>query len=202
MEHKELDKEYYVMNIGGEDNYPILAWGSSYHDAFSENAPIDKELPLPLKIVFTDPFPEEYEMADFLMLGSNFAGSANLKNLFDKNNIYGVQFFPVEIKSNKGEIISGHYAIHFWNKYSAIDKDNYEGEEIDEYGYINDLEKFSLDLNLLNDIPLEKRLVFGLSENPTMILVHESIYSLIEKANLTGLSFFRVDEWDEDAMFR
>lgn len=199
-----FDKEYYVLSIDGAPNHPLLAWGSVDYVPFLSSSPIeDSDLEeLPLKIIFGEPYPQVYEMTDFLMLDAHYAGSEKLKKIFEKLAIYGVQFFPVEIEDHKGEIIKGHNAIHFWNKLPAIDKNNYVGEEPNMFGNILDLQKFSLDTEILNQIPLEKRLVFGLAENSIMILVHQSIYEIIKAENLTGFSFFRVEDWDSNVMFR
>jgi hypothetical protein len=186
------------MNIDGANNHPQLAWGKTRKAPFLKAEQIDETtLTLPLQIVFDEPYPKNYEMADFLMLGAQFANSEKFKNCFEKLNIYGVQFVPIEITSNKGDVISGHYAAHFWNKLSAIDKDNYVGDPLDMFETIPNLSKFSLDAKLLTNIPLEKRLVFGLTEDKTIIIVHQSVYEAIQAANLTGMRFFRVDDWDE-----
>ncbi len=203
MEHNQFDNEYYVMSMDGASNHPLLAWGNANFEPFLEAEPIDETaIEIPLKIVFGEPFPKEYEIADLLMLDANFAGSEKLKNFFIKKGIWGIQFIPVEIKSNKGEIINGHYAIHFWNRLPAIDKNNYEGSAINRFGKIFSLKKFSLDQALLDEIPLEKRLIFQLEESDITVLVHQSIYEVIKAENLAGLKFFRVDEWDGNAMFR
>ena len=202
MKNNELDKEYYVMSVDGSNNHPTLAWGDMDDTPFLENTPIDiSELELPLKAEFDEPYPSEYIMPDFLMLSSEFACTENVKKLFE--NVYGIEFFSIEtIKDNKGKIITGYYATHIWNKLPAIDKQNYIGGKVNRKGYISDLKKFSLDSELLNGIQLEKRLVFELSDSPATYIIHESLYKLIESQKLTGFSFFRVDDWDEDAMFR
>ena len=69
------------------------------------------------------------------------------------------QFVPVEITTNKKKKIERHYAILFWNRLPAIDKNNYEGNAPNRFGRINNLEKFSLDASILNSVHLEKRLV-------------------------------------------
>ena len=204
MKYNELDKEYYVMSMDGANNHPMLAWGKNKIGPFLKAKPIDVEtLDLPLNIIFDEPYPKNYEMADLHMLASCKAISKGFKDLLEKSDIYGVQFVPIEIKSNKGELIHDYYAVHFWNKIAAIDKDNYTGSPIDEdFGTIDFLEKFSLDSKTLNDMPLDKRLIFGLIEKKSMILVHKSIYEAITAANLTGICFFRVDEWGDNAMFK
>jgi hypothetical protein len=199
----QFDKEYYVMNVDGANNHPLLAWGKTDYDPFLEAEPIDENnLVIPLEIVFGAPYLKEYEMADFLMLSGQYAASEKLKQLFESLTIYGIQFFPVEVKDKKNNVIVGHTAIHIWNQLPAIDKDNYIGSPVDRFGTIVSLEKFSLDSNLLESIPFEKRKIFLLTEDSSIVIVHQNIYDAIDSAQLTGMKFFRVDDWDDNAMFR
>jgi hypothetical protein len=199
----DFDKEYFVMNTDGANNRPLLAWGKVDFSLFLESKPVDeKQYELPLKIVFDEPYPVKYEMADLHMLATCNAVSKEFKNLLENLNIYGIQFVAIEITSNTGETISQYYVAHFWNKLSAIDKNNYEGSPVNSFGTIRNLSKFSLDTDLLKTIDLKKRLVFGLSEKKSIILFHKSIYENIKTAGLIGIKFFRVDEWDENVMFR
>lgn len=203
MEYKDLDKEYYIMSVDGANNHPLLNWGSTRKAPFLKPQPINMdELNLPLKIVFAQPYPKTYETPDLWMLTAQFAGSEKLKNIFERLNIYGAQFVPIEIESNKGEIITGQYAIHFWNRIPAIDKDNYDGEAPDGFGDIIILNKFSLDEKVLSAISIEQRQVFILAENPTKILIHKNTHDQLIKEGLVGCRFFRVDEWDTGATFR
>ncbi|GHV96210.1 hypothetical protein AGMMS50293_25300 [Spirochaetia bacterium] len=98
--------------------------------------------------------------------------------------------------------MSGHYAIHFYNRLRAIDTNNYEGSAPNSFGKIRNLQHFSLNEKLLADIPFEQRKVFVLTEKPSMIIVHQSIYEAIQAENLTGMRFWKVSEWDDNAMFR
>ncbi|GHT14891.1 hypothetical protein FACS189426_21900 [Bacteroidia bacterium] len=203
MNTNKFDNEYYVMNIDGANNHPLLAWGATDFSAFLEAEPIDeKTLELPLKIIFDEPYPNQYEMADLLMLASQLACSEKLKTLFETLTIGGIQFIPIEITSNKKETLSGHYAIHFYNRLQAIDTSNYEGSEPNSFGKIRNLQRFSLNEKLLADIPFEQRKVFVLTEKPSMKIVHQSIYEAIQAENLTGMRFWKVSEWDNNAMFR
>lgn len=203
MTHNEFDKEYYVISPDGANNHPLLNWGETSYAAFRKKEIIDEAtLDFPLKIIFDQPYPKQpYEMADFSILGAQRAGSEKLKQLFSKLNVYGVQFIPIEVESNKSEIIAGHYALNFWNRLRAIDKNNYEGSEPNRFGNILSLHKFSLDYELLNNTPFEKRLVFGLEEN-NMVIVHKNIYEAIINEKLAGIKLFPVSEWNDGASFQ
>ena len=199
MNTNELDKEYYLVNIDGENKHPLLTWGATKYDPFIFPKPIEEsDLELPLKIKFRKPYPKQPEFADILLLDGNYAVSEKVKQLFEKMNIYGIQFFPVEIETNTQKITNGYYAFHPWNGISAVDKNNYTGSEVDEDGEIDDLEKFSLDKTALEAIPLEKRLIFHLSESSLEILIHKTVYDAIIAENLTGFSLFRIDEWNDE----
>ena len=192
----EFNKEYYLMDVDGADNHPLLTWGDTDYDPFIFPKPIEEEdIELPLKIWFSSPYPKNPEIADILFLNGDLAMSEKVKSIFEKMNIYGVQFFPAEIITNKKKIIEGHFVFHPWNRISAVDKNNYVGSPITDKGRIDSLQKFSLDENVLGAIPLEKRLVFHLAESSSERLIHKSVYDAIISEKLIGFSFFRVDEW-------
>ena len=202
MTHNNFDNEYYVMSMDGANNHPLLAWGSVDFSPFLRAEPVDESgFELPLEIIFDEPYPTLHEMADLHMLATLYAVSENFKSLFEKMNIQGAQFVPVNITSNKKEVIPGYSVLHIWNKLPAIDKNNYVGGEINRFGKIRSLSAFSLDVDLLNSMPLEKRLIFTLEEKQTITLVHESLYEVMQAASLTGMRFWKVSEWNEDAMF-
>lgn len=200
MKHNKFDREYYVMDV--DHKHPMLNWGATDDTGFGETEPIDiTTLELPLQIVF-DRDPKEYAMGDFHMLGIFYAGNDKLKKIFEQLNIYGTLFIPAEVKHKNGDIVKGYYAMQVWNILPAVDKNNYEGGEPNMFGLIHDLERFSLDSELLEGIPLEKRVVFALEENYSSLLIHQSIYEVLQKENLSGVKYCRVDEWDSNIIFR
>ena len=116
-------------------------------------------------------------------------------------NIYGLQMFPIEIKTPKEKIIEGYHVLHIWNEISAVDKNNYIGDEPNMYGNIRGLEAFSLDEKIINNTPLEKRLLFKLKESTSITLIHESIYNNIINFKPEGLSFYEVNKWNIGSQF-
>jgi hypothetical protein len=199
----EFDNEYYVMDVDGDNNHPMLGWGATYYDPIIFPKPVeDGALELPMKIKFCKPYPKNPEIADILFLDGDLAVSGKVKSVFENMNIYGVQFFPAQIITNKEKVIEGHYIFHPWNRIAVVDKNNYEGDPVDEKGRIDSLHKFSLDEKALSAIPLEKRMCFHLAESKTERLIHQSVYEALVKESVTGFSFFKVSEWDENVMFR
>jgi hypothetical protein len=202
MNNNIFDNEYYVMDVEGADNHPMLAWGKNSARPFLVDEEIDmKELNNPLEIEFNTPYPKTPVMADNLHLMFKRVLSERIKLLFERLQIPKVQFIPVIIVTNKKQKIEGHYIFHCWNNICAVDKNNYEGGEIDEDGLITDLESFSLDAKVLEKISLEQRLVFCLSENTDFIIVHQSIKDAIENAGATGFRFYQISKWSPSAIF-
>ncbi|GHU05794.1 hypothetical protein FACS1894158_09860 [Betaproteobacteria bacterium] len=204
MNKNQFDNEYYVMNVDGANNHPLLSWWECEYDPFTESDPIElSDLEFPMEIKFDKPYPKNPEIADILSLDGNYAVSEKVKLLFEKLNIYGIQFFPVVIVSPQKVKIQGHYAFHSWNGIMAVDKNNYAGDEANARGKISDLRKFSLDTKVLESIPLEKRQAFHLAETyDKETLVHQTVRDAIIAEGLTGFSFFRIADWDDNAMFR
>ncbi|WP_424244149.1 hypothetical protein Dip510_001341 [Elusimicrobium posterum] len=202
MNYNNIDKEYYVMNFDGANNHPLLSWAKTDFTPFLAGALISENtLTLPLEIVFSEPYPKEYQMPDLLMLDSCFAGSQKLKDLFEKSNISGVQFFPANITTNKKEVITGYYAINFANKLTAIDKNNYDGGPVNRFGNILRLNKFSLDENLLKNIPMQERKAFILKEKANILLVHSDIANAIKEGDFDGITLIPVTEWNANSFF-
>jgi hypothetical protein len=203
MMSNEFDKEYFVMNVDGANNHPLLAWGEADSSPFLFIEEIENDdLDCPMEIEFDTPYPKKPEMADILDLSSTCCVfSEKIKLLFEKLKLKKIQFVPVTIKTNKKGKIEGHYIFHCWNGVPAVDKDNYEGDEIDEDGEIVTLEKFSLDTNILKTIQVNDRLIFRLSERSDMILVHQSIKEAIESEQATGFRFYQIDKWSSSSIF-
>ncbi|GHV54103.1 hypothetical protein FACS1894181_18010 [Bacteroidia bacterium] len=198
MEYNQFDSEYYVMGIDEENSHPLLVLGQTDFGPFLKDAPIEEgELILPVPILFAETYPEYFEIPDFFMLGAVFAGSGKLKNIFEQLRVYGVQFIPVEMSSDVRKKLSGdYYAIHFWNRLRAVDKDNYSGGEPNMYGRIHDLSRFSLEEKILNPIHPRRRLAFVLEENAILLIVHENVCNALTEAGLSGISFCRIDKWE------
>ncbi|NDV68958.1 hypothetical protein [Dysgonomonas sp. 25] len=206
MTANELDKEYYVMDVDGEDNHPLLSWADVNDSLFMSGMPIGefrlKEIGT-LNARFDEPYPSKYEIPDWMMLGNTFACSFLLKSLFERNRIYGIEFLPmVSIIDNHGRKIKGYYVVHIWNRLPAIDNKNYKGGKPNQDGVIFDLESFSLDVQYLKSIPLENRLIFELRDSPGIFIIHQKLYNIIIKAKPSGLTFFRVDDWNNRLFYR
>lgn len=185
--------EYAVIRVDySSEHIPMLAWGETSSRKFLQAEKIE-EVELPLEITFDDPVPKKPLMNDILEVGSSYVLSEKLKQLLESLGLPKIQYFPTNILKKK-ETITGHYILHCFNAYSAIDKSNYEGSEI-KNGKITELKRFSLNSEVFNGIPLEERLFFRLTENRGFTFVHQSIVNEIKEAEITGILFYPVSNW-------
>ncbi len=191
------------MKVDGAPNHPLLAWGKTSMMPFLYIKEIDvKTLKLPLELQFNQPYPPKPEMVNILNIMCTFVFSEKIKTLFEGLALPKLQFVPAAITTNKKERIEdGHYVFHCWNGIPAVDKNNYEGDEPDEDGEITTLTKFSLDTDVLSEIPLAERFLFCLSENSMFIIVHKSIKQAIENEQATGFRFYQISKWSLSAIF-
>ena len=63
------------------------------------------------------------------------------------------------------------------------------------------IDSLSLDENILDEIPEEERMIFGLKEKAAMILYHEKIVKALEAAEVTGVRFVKVKDWNVGSAF-
>ena len=200
MKSNEFDKEYYVMDADKAPNHPKLVWGASDCFLLIQPKAVEKyTINLPLQLEFSQPYPKLSELADILHIPNGFVVSEKVKRCIEKMNIYGTQFFPIDVKQYRAKKAEGYYFFRIWNRISAIDKNNYVGDKPNQYGTIYNLEKFSLDKTVMEKISLGKRLAFHLKESTTKRLIHQSVYDALMAENVTGGSFFRMDRWGDDA---
>jgi hypothetical protein len=199
MKYDQIDSEYYVMSIDRNYGNPLLAFAQTDLSIFLKNIELDeKTLPLPLPFIFADNYTKQTELPDFFMLGGIYAGSRKMRILFRKIDVFGVQFLPVNIINEEKAVTEGFFAINFHNCLWAVDLNNYEGSEPNIFGRIECLKRFSIDKEALNKSPAWRRPIFMLNEKPLTIIVHEKIVDSIREAELTGVSFTPLTEWEHD----
>jgi len=199
-----INQEYFVIESGGSNNYPLLEWadGEDLYGPLARSAA--KGVPLPidrsLKLRLGAPVPAKPEMVDYHELPEPVVGE-RIKNLLEAMAIYGTQLIPANIPVE--DEIYHYWLLHVFNEISCLDKD----KSICAYskrGRVIDIKKLVLDENILQEIPLEKRLIFVLRESTSTYLFHRSIKEAIMSLDPApkGIQFFCADSWGSDAVFR
>lgn len=140
------------------------------------------------------------EIGDINVSGGRFLVKEWVRNLFFSRPIYGLQVVPAVFEDIYGNYHEPLWYLHFyhtlecWHRERSIraypDLEYEEGEDIE-------LERFSLDENILSPMPLEKRLIFKIVEtaSPPVTIFHESLVEKFIAKNATGARYFRVDQY-------
>ncbi len=149
------------------------------------------------KIEITDGDEEVFVPSDFHLLFGLLL-SEKACNLFNEFNLYNTDYYESEIIT-KNKIWKKHFLMHLYNEIDAIHpkRSVFDGsvEDVDIM-----LEKLSLNEDKLDEIDIDKRLIFNLAGCAEFV-VHESIIKAIEDTKLTGVEAIRVDKWNIGSMF-
>ena len=186
--------EYYVLERDSSHSYPLIMCDpdSEHTEEYIydyENEKIPK--PAVMEFTFSEPYFKKPLIGDYFSQPESVI-SDKLKKILSSMNIFGIQIIPAIITSNKGDMYEDYYYIHIYNIIKSMDKLNSKFEEGDDCYFID---KFKLDLNILRNIPLEKRLIFKLEEDQTLMLYHKSVVEALMSVEPTGLKFIKVEDW-------
>ncbi|MFB9135361.1 imm11 family protein [Vibrio olivae] len=139
-----------------------------------------------------------FSPCDYHRVSATGLVSHKFKEVLVSFNLHGVEFYGADIENN-GNTWSDHYLIHIWQNYRVL----HHGRSRIKGSYVDDeftLEKISLDERVLDDIPIEERLVFRMNED-VKYLYHESVVAALRAAGLTGMRFVKVADWSIGSAF-
>jgi hypothetical protein len=187
--------EYYVIDSAEDQAYPLLKCDSdSYHTQKYVYDNKENEIPNPLEMEFTfsKPYPRKPVIGDYFSQTESIV-SEKIKNVLEPLKIKGIQLIPATVTSNKGDLYEGYYYIHIYHRIKAMDMKNSVYEQLSGGSY--SVDRFTLENDILAEIPLEERLIFKLKESPTKKLYHKSIVDAIMAVNPIGVQFTKVEDW-------
>ena len=187
--------DYYILARSNNDNYPLLEWDQK-SGMFRKWKPVAISDPVSLRL--GEPVPNNPEMVDYHSLPKPVV-SEKINNILEAMEIYGIQLLPAKVKVNNDEL--DYWFVHIFNKIACLDLEKSQCEIDDDDGGVLDIMRLVLNDAVLEEIPLEHRLVFVLSEYTAVYLYHETVRDAIMSVNPVGLRFFNVDEWSTDSAF-
>lgn len=194
-----LQTEYYVVERENNDQYPLFSWDQPENE-YGLGIPV--KYVEPLKFRLGEPIPNNPELVDFHEAPEPIISFA-LARILEKLNIYGVQLIPAKVRNSQDPFSEVHdYCfMHVWNRISCLDRvksiitTNKAGDII--WG----IDELVLDEKSLGQYELSQRLIFELTENTSVLLVHETIKSAIESINPKGIRFIPATQWNSDSTF-
>lgn len=193
-----LINEYYVIERENNDDYPLFLWDQLSND-FGIGKPVEAKEPVKMRL--GEPLSANFEWVDFHTSPAPFV-SNKIANALSNLTIYGIQFLPAQVKNPKNESeIKDYWFMHVWNQIECMDKDSSEFTMSKSGLVMFEIDKLVFDDKILNKTQLAKRLIFTLSEDPSVLIMHQSIKDVIERVNPKGCRFFKTSEWNSDIIF-
>ena len=191
--------EYEYFRIYRENNtiYPIIT--SIKNGEYQYETDIIKN-PQPMEFIVKSKGNRKYKVVDFHRSPYTIV-SKKIYDVLCKINIEGVQHIPAAIIGKKDERYENYYYVHICNYISALDKEK-SIYKWDNFINTADIEKLYIDKTVLEKIPLEKRLVFKLKENPIFEIYHKSIVDKIMETKPEGIHFSGILGWHIENNFK
>jgi hypothetical protein len=200
----DYNQEYYYLKRDGNPLYPLLGVENGESSSKITLAKEWIERVEPFRLCFScTTGKRKTAMADYHSLPESVV-SEKIKLVFDQLNIPDVQLFPCTIRNTKtDEIIGGYYVINTYNRIKCMDREKSEWRaSVSNPDLVSGIEKLVLNNEILDEIPLEKRLVFALKDNAAEQLFHVSVVQKIMETHPTGLKPYPLCSWDSSAPFK
>ncbi len=196
-----LQDEYYIIERENNDNYPSFSWDQSRGD-YGLGQPVEKE---PINLRLGEPISPNFEWVDYHSLPTSPVVSKVIADILEPMDIYGIQLVPAKVRNPKDKSpfaeVKDYWFIHVWNRIACLDKENSEIRTNKAGTRIFAIDKLVLNEKTLNVFELRKRLIFELTEDTSVLLIHQTIKDAIESVHPKGCRFFKADDWRSDIVF-
>ena len=116
-----------------------------------------------------------------------------LKEIGQKDN----QFFEANVV-HKGETYPDHFMFKCNTRLKVM---HHERSKFEKPSRIYFIDRLSLDEQVLDKIDEDKRLIVQVDEKAWMVLYHEKVVKALEAAEVTGVRFVKVKDWNVGAAF-
>ncbi len=188
------DFDYFLIKKTGEFFIPYITLAN---DGTSDSLFMRKKVENPPTIRFylNKPVPKTLGPVDF-MTCPYLIFSDKIASVLNPLNLYKIQLIPgVLIEEKTNEPYQGaetnYWGLQLYNRIKAVDL---EQSIVDIDVGINKLEKLVLDKKILQEIPIEERLVFKLKEDSSFEFFHKSIVEKVKEVNPSNMEFVHVDD--------
>ena len=197
MSTNEFNKEYFVIGRVNNNQHPLLTvtkkGGYEEDEEYVEN-------PESMEYRLGSPIPKQPKMVDYHSTPCSVV-SQKIHDVLEKLNINGLQMISAIITGKDSELYENYWFLNIYNKLAVLDKEKSKYDWNDFLEVANPIEKLVLSEELLNDIPLEERLIFRLEENTTFEIFHKSVFDAIMETNPEGILFTSVADWSIGTAF-
>jgi len=141
------------------------------------------------------------EYVDYHSSGGQSVCSKEFADLILSFETGGIQF----LKGTHGDVVEeverDYYMMHFYNRIACVEREKSNIEINPETNFIRSIRGFSINEEVLNKIPFEKRQIFFLDESAFIKLFHESIVEKMMNSGLKGFRFIKASQWGDNSAF-
>jgi hypothetical protein len=192
-----MQTEYFVIESAPNNNHPLLEMDEVV--GFGRPEPLVLSRPVELRL--GAPVPRNPVMVDHHSLPQPVF-SARIVDVLEPLGLYGVQFVPADVKVQADDV-RRYWVLHVYNEIPCADRQRSVLSIDEEDGMVLGIDALVLDERVLQDIPLERRLVFVLAESTSTYVFHHSVVERVHALTpqAEGLRFIRVDRWNDSAGF-
>ncbi|MGU3807625.1 hypothetical protein ACVZHJ_06765 [Vibrio diabolicus] len=169
-----------------------------FPDEFSDSVPSSvftyPNKPIPLVKRFA--LKEDYKITDVFLIPSLVIRSDVFEGI-SFNHLFGVNWVDITLVDN------GNYAckmLQLCNEINVIDRDKSEFDFYDEFEgeeFISGMNKLVVNDDLIDNIEVEKRLIFWDSGWKDKVFYHNSIVKKFLEQKVQRIEFFSVDDYSE-----
>ncbi|WP_394136504.1 imm11 family protein [Aliivibrio fischeri] len=128
--------------------------------------------------------------------------SNKIKDDINNFEIDNFQLYPTVIIDDNGDFYDNFWFFNIYNKIDALNLEHCIIDDYDEDDKRHDIDKYYLDVNKLNSIQEEKRLIFIPEKaSGAPVFVHKKIVDIFNKHKVDTLKFIKVSEWEMGKQF-
>ena len=163
--------------------------------------PIKAKWKDPIEFEFAKYYSRKSVMADYHYWAPPKVFSNRIKEVIESMNIPDIDFIEAEITDRKNETHYGYYIMHVRRLIACFNKEKSRWKPpVFDPNKVMSIDNMILDMDKLEKIPLQERLIFRLEECGLYHLFHESVVDTIAKLDPvpTGFRFVSVGAWHSD----
>ena len=194
-----LQDEYYVIESENNDNYPLFSW-DQFENEYGLGKPVEYQEPVKFRL--GDPLSPNFEWVDYHVAPEPIISKKIVDALLPLD-LYGVQFVPAKVRNPKDPFseVKDYWFMHVWNQIACLDKEKSDFTMSKSGRTIFGIDKLVLNEKTLSLFELRKRQIFELTEDTSVLLIHQSIKDAIDSVKPKGCRFFKATDWYSDIVF-
>lgn len=191
-----MKEQYFLIEENDrQDQYPMIRLKEDNNAEFYLGLPEPIKDPDTFEFEFMKPCSPMSRMADY-HLYDYIVFSEKIVDVLKEINPYKIEFLEAELTDKRGNTNYDYYVMHVCNRVQCFvkEKSAWTPPAFDP-NEVMSIDIMTIDMDKLEKIPLEQRLIFDLEECFAYTLFHESVVDAILATEPTNIRFVSVNAW-------